>query len=75
MHAVVARHDCALKVKEQNSRQSSAANDDAAPLEPGHRQVGAHAASAFGVVAIAIAINFCIASLGLLSTSGRQVYS
>ena len=75
VNAIVAGHDCALKVKEKNSRQSSAADRDAAPLEPGERQVLVHAASAFGVVAIAIAISFCIASDGLDSTRGRQVYS
>jgi len=75
MQAVVARHDCALKIEKQNSSQSSTADRDAAPLEPGERQVRVHAAIAFGVVAIAIAISFCIASDGLDSTSGRQVYS
>ena len=63
-----------LQVEKQNRSQGSTANRDASPVEPGKRLVS-HAASALGVVARAIEINFAIASDGFDSTRGRQVYS
>jgi len=68
----------------QKQRHNDANRHDAEPFRRGQLGVAipgifgdrhAQAAIALGVVDRAIEISFCMASLGLLSTRGRQVYS